>query len=730
MLELLKPAVFVLLSWLGLFFVFSGVGLLGFRCVRRPAESVPFPRRMFLAFWVGWALTLAVLQIWHVFFAVNWVALTFVWLLGLAGLGLHWRDVWALLQAEWRENGRVWLAVAVLGLWFGNLATAGTTNYDDSLYRIQSMLWAKSYPIVPGLGNVHGRLAFNSTYYLYAAMLDAGEWTGRALHLAGGLLATVLMAHSVRSMAALFGGRGHGRAYRLFYALLLAPLVVEISGGNIATLAPSVPIFVLASILLGELVGFLVRVDEMASAEVRLWLLWFALIACAGIVVERSFAVFGIAVFVVALAIWLARRPRPAWREALGTLAWGCVPFALLIAPWMARGIILSGYPVYPNVFGGVNVPWRVPRALVISEANWLRSWVRTPQVFWGDVLADMSWVRKWADSLPADVPRAVGVAFVAGLAGLLAPGFAGPARRKRLWPILLPPIAALVAWFLTVPNPRLAMGAFWGLAAGALTATAARFVGGADATGESDAEGRRQSGFLLLVVLAFFLFLSPIRPPYLVAPGSDAGFSPMPSPAYEGRVTNAGFVVYVPKEGDRCGSAPLPCAHSFRPNLGSVVVAGRYGFMLDDSIRYLDINGTVGSPIAEGVSAIYQSGWHYPDPGTGIQWMRETSRILMYAEKPTTLYVSLTPVSMHTKGRFGYSGRLRVLVNGKEVGTFDMRKDVFTEVALPLARDFNLVTFQYLGGSFVPKGSVPGSMDERVLGIGFYPLQFRVGAQ
>ena len=718
MLELLKPASFVLLSWAGLFAVFSGVGLLGLRCAPRVGRAVPFPRRVFLAFWIGWALTLAFLQIWHIFFAVNWLALTVVWLLGLAGVGLHYRDVWALIRAEWRGRRRVWLPTAIIGLWFANLATAGTANYDDALYRIQSMLWAKSYPIVPGLGNVHGRLAFNSTYYLYAAMLDAGEWTGRALHLASGLLAAVLMAYAVRSLAALFAGHDGERAYRLYYALLLAPVLVEVSGGNIATLSPSLPVFVLAVVMLGQLLGFLARAGEMEPAEGQFWLVWFALMACAGVVVERSFAVLGIGIFAVALGVELARRPAP--REMVAILGWSCAAVLLLVAPWMARGIILSGYPVYPNTFGAVNVPWRVPRALVISEAKWLQSWVRTPQVFWADVLADMAWVRKWADSLPADVPRAIGVALVAGLAGLFAPKSGGQATRKRLWLVLLPPIAALVAWFLTVPSPRLGMGAFWGLAVGALAVAAMRLVG------ETDAGEGRQSGLLLAIVLAFFLFLSPIRAPYLVAPGSDAGFSALPKPAYQSRVTNAGFVVYLPKEGDRCGTAPLPCAHMFRPNLGSVVVAGRYGFMLDDSIRYLDINGAIAMPSGSGLSMLYQSGWYNPEPGTGVRWMQATARMLIYTEEARTAHILLTPVKMHVRGTFGDFGRLRVLVNGREIGTFDMRKDVLTDVALPLARDFNFVTFQYLGGSFVPKDSVPGSLDERTLGIVFYPIEVR----
>jgi hypothetical protein len=740
MAELLKAMILVLASWVALFFVFSGVGLIPLRLFGLPGATHLAPRWMFLSFWLGWALTLAILQLWHLAFAVNWVALCLVWLLGMVGLFLYRRELWALLKTEWRERKRVWLAVGLAALWLANLALGGMTNYDDSLYRLQSMKWAESYPIVPGLGNVHGRLAHNSSYFLYAALLDVGEWAGRAYHLAAGLLSVVLLAHSIRSLAALFSARGKKRIYPLFNSLLLAPILIEVSGGNISSLSTAMPAFVLGVVLLGETLRVLLHAKELDGREETYTLVWFAALACAGLVVERSFTSLAVTAFLIVLAAWLVRRQGRTRRETLKALGWAAAAVGFIVVPWMARGVILSGYPFYPSVFGGFNVPWRVPRALVISEANWIRSWPRTPNVFWGEVLGDLGWLRSWADSLPRDLLRALEVTFFAGIFALFARKSDRRAEPRRLSPglFLLPAVVSLIFWFNSAPNPRFAMGSFWALAAGSVALAASRLsrphpdplpVGEGEPHPGPLLRGEGGVG-LFVVVLAFFVFLSPLRAPLIVAPGADAGFHALPNTPYQGRVTAGGFVVYLPQAGDRCGNAPLPCTPYYRTNLQSVLAGGtRYGFMLDDSVTYLDIHGTTATAdptLPSGLSLLYQTGWYSPEPGAGIRWMSTPSRLLFYTEQARIVRLTLTPVRMHVRGNFGDAGQMRVLLNGKATGTFQVRKDTVTEVVLHLGRDFNFVTLQFLGGNFVPKDSVPGLTDARTLAIAFYPIEIR----
>jgi len=725
--ELLRATLLVLFSWLALFFVFSGVGLIPFRLLQRGSHLSP--QWMFLSFWLGWALTLAILQLWHLAFPVNWVALCLVWLLGMVGLFLYRRELWALLKTEWRERKRFWLVAGLASFWFANLAIGPSNIYDTGLYHVQSLKWAQSYPIVPGLGNVHGRLAFNSSYFLYTALLDTGEWAGRAHHIAGGLLMAVLLTTSIRSLVALFSARGNERICHFYYALLLAPVMIEAAGGTISTFSTDLPTFALSVLILGQLLRFLFSAGQLDPREERFLLFWFAAIVSAGIAVELGFAALGLTTFGVAFAFFLVKRRNQTRRERWAVLGSIAAPILLIFVPWMARGVILSGYPFYPSVFGGFNVPWRVPRPLVISEANWFRSWPRTPNVFWGEVLDNWNWLISWAAGLSQDVLHALGLTIIAGLCAIFAPKPAAQRSKGRslLWLALLPAVVSLIFWFNSAPNTALAMGAFWALAAGSAVLAASRL-----APPHPDPLPKREGGLgLLVVALVFFLFLSPLRAPLIVAPGADAGFHALPNTPYQSLVTNGGFVVYMPQEGDRCGNAPLPCTPYYRANLQSVVAGGiRYGFMLDDSVTYLDMHGTTAAAdpaLPPGLSLLYQNGWYGPEPGAGIRWMSTPSRLLFYTKQAQTVRLVLTPVKMHVRGNFGDVGQLRILLNGKSTGTFQVRTDVPTEVVLHLRRDYNLVTFQFLGGNLVPKDSATsGSTDERTLAISFQPIQIR----
>ena len=57
-----------------------------------------------------------------------------------------------------------------------NRAIGPPLNIDSGRYHFESMRWAASYPIVPGLGTLRRQFSLNSAYFLYVAMLDVGWW--------------------------------------------------------------------------------------------------------------------------------------------------------------------------------------------------------------------------------------------------------------------------------------------------------------------------------------------------------------------------------------------------------------------------------------------------------------------------------------------------------------------------------------------------------------------------
>lgn len=46
------------------------------------------------------------------------------------------------------------------------LSSGRVTHYDSYLYHAQSIRWIEEYGVVPGLGNLHNRLAYNSSFFV------------------------------------------------------------------------------------------------------------------------------------------------------------------------------------------------------------------------------------------------------------------------------------------------------------------------------------------------------------------------------------------------------------------------------------------------------------------------------------------------------------------------------------------------------------------------------------
>jgi hypothetical protein len=113
------------------------------------------------------------------------------------------------------------LAMTATAIWLANRAIGPALNADSGLYHFTSVRWATSYPIVPGLGNLHYRLAFNSSYFLYVASLDIGAWAHESHHLANGFLLLGLLTQILLSVVKLVGRVEHLKVYEIFDIVLL-----------------------------------------------------------------------------------------------------------------------------------------------------------------------------------------------------------------------------------------------------------------------------------------------------------------------------------------------------------------------------------------------------------------------------------------------------------------------------------------------------------------------------
>lgn len=541
----------IISAWLLYAAVFTGIGIglrraYGLRALRA--------WDWLIAFWVGWSISLGLLQLWHLWQPINANALIALAVLAALGFALNLRDLLALFRRPhgWRYLLTLGAALPLLA----NSALGAPSVADFALYHQQAIQWANAYPALPGLGNLHGRLAFNNASFLYAALTDAAPFPGAGNHIAPSLLIVALLALGV------YGWRRTQRGDttpRTFLLTLLIPVALWAASSTrhyIRTPDNDLPAIIL-TLIVGVLLLKLWEPPESPRDQAHTF---FALItiAAAGVISKLSFApVAALAGAVALTALIVRQRAGLQSRYGLVLIIGSVLLGAGFVSLWMVRGVILSGYPAYPSTFAAFDVDWRVPCAAAQSEADWVYSWARTPGAYPDDVLGSWRWLIPW-------LVRTLSVddVFTPLLITAVTIGFAWMRRAlpRASWSLLLVPLFGLGFWFFTAPDPRFALGSFWLLAYGSLALLLADYARTHAHTS--------QIAVLLIAVLISYHHLAEF-----LTYGS--GFQSAPLPKLATVELTGGLTVSVPIErladppGDeRCYRADLPCTPYPNPKL------------------------------------------------------------------------------------------------------------------------------------------------------------------
>ena len=211
-------------AWVILFIIFTGCGLFIRRSFGLKIHN--FDSLLF-SFWVGWAYSIFLLQMWNSFFKIDWWAFLLISVIGVIGSLWNYQDSWHLIKKSIFKYWYIYLILILITLWMANRSILLPFTYDSGLYHLTSVQWATSFPIVPGLGNLHGRLAFNSSHFLYLALLQVGSWINKSYHFANGILILVLIMQTLLSGLKLFKGNSELKFYHIYYVLFLVPVVMK-----------------------------------------------------------------------------------------------------------------------------------------------------------------------------------------------------------------------------------------------------------------------------------------------------------------------------------------------------------------------------------------------------------------------------------------------------------------------------------------------------------------------
>ena len=247
----------------------------------------------------------------------------------------------------------------------------------------------------------------------------------------------------------------------------------------------------------------------------------------------------------------------------------------VLAIPWLGRGVILSGYPLFPSSVLAIPVDWRVPRVNAELLVRVARSWARLPHAAF-DETSGMRWFGQWfAGVIKNRVDFIVPVFLsLAGFATLLS-------RRKLkdlFWlKLLLPSLGGLVFWLLLGPALRFGESAIW---------TTAACLGAVVLQQVLPAMSQMWRCVALFGLLLVGGWCSYPRTLWRVTfrPLLDVhGFLPLPGARTMPDRLTSGLTVQVPIETGQCWDAAIPCSPYFTDNLrlrqGEVL---RRGFRAD----------------------------------------------------------------------------------------------------------------------------------------------------
>ncbi len=480
--------------------------------------------------------------------------------IGCAVLALCAAVLLLLPPQERRSVRRSWPETVLIGLVVA-IAVAQTASppmvYDTGLYHIQAIRWIQQHAAVPGLANLHFRLAFAAPWFEAQALFDPALLGGRPTFALNGWLFVVAVSFFL-------GGIWNSPKPLAFSRLLRwgsAPLAFWLFRRSLSSASPD------AAVALFCWVALLLLAEKLESGTET--------VLDSNALVITTLATFAATAKLSAVPVLLA----PAWLLACNlrhdrrrALAFGALG-AAVAAPFLLRNVIASGYWLFPATWTRIpGLAWTVPPEKVSGFVAEIRNWARLPNRPYVSALDFAAWVPSWVHNLSGVERLILGALPILTLIHVVRALRMNPERRTPPSPGV--PILVVIAlsgtlfWLAGAPDPRFGWSFFPFLA---LLLSALLFRPWLD----------RLPHRTVALVLAIVLLDQGRR---VISQEKEHlkghWLWPVPPPAVETRtVVLDGRNFHVPVNGEQCWDAPLPCAPAVDPALATRGASLEAGF-------------------------------------------------------------------------------------------------------------------------------------------------------
>lgn len=383
-------------------------------------------------------------QLFSLFYKVAGIACT---ILGVAGIAVFFAGI-SSIPSLLMQYGRFykrklspWRIGAVLLCFvftlFWTLQSPG--QYDTGLYHAQAIHWVEDYGVVPGLGNLHMRLAYNSAFMPLQALFSLGWIAGQSLHTLNGFFCLAALVYAF-STVRLWGEKSL-RISDLLKCVMVVYVVqkaydISSSGTDIEAMLLILYIFIKWS-----------EFQENQWEDGALYG-WLCLVSVYAATVKLSAACVAVLAFYPLYLFIKTKNGKAILAHVAGGLA--------VLVPWLIRNVIISGYLIYP--YAGLDLfhpDWKMDKEVLASDSLDIRMFARgiRSAAEYDDSL--VGWVPRWflAQGTGDRIAIIVGAVCIPFVIYQLVKSLRQ--RRYGLTALLSAAVINLIFWFFSAPHMR-----------------------------------------------------------------------------------------------------------------------------------------------------------------------------------------------------------------------------------------------------------------------------------
>lgn len=308
---------------------------------------------------------------------------------------------------------------------------------DTGLYHAQFIQWITNYKIIPGLGNLHGRFAFNNQSFLLEALFSFSFLKLRFFHLVNSYLLLILSFSLIFSIHRIIYSN---RIRSILYVglLILFQLFYLISASS-----PTPDIFSTVGIWFVVMI-YLERITSKNNNKFY----WVILVFTSFFLITVKLSTLPIVLIVF---LYLLEPDSTLKRKIFLIISLGMIVYI----PFFIRNYIISGYLVYPYPFIDLfNPDWKIP----VPYVHEMKSVISThAQVGDWQVRTFSEWLPIWFSNLSAGFKILSVFILLSPILTLTMIILSKSIRNffQSEFRILIICFLAIIFWFFSSPNYR-----------------------------------------------------------------------------------------------------------------------------------------------------------------------------------------------------------------------------------------------------------------------------------